>query len=292
MLPLLCAKHNITLKFVCSSHCAVHERWAVCIGGCSRCHHATRQFRLHPHAGGWPQWPLRSGRPHCQLCHLSVYCQLLWHQNEGGYERWMLLITGGSKSMQLLYPCFRLPYGHYYLSSLYSSGRKRFCYLWEHDLFWVWSGPWTSWINYERQFLWVRRLICFYVVVFGTDQWKGASISCLCLEGWSSSAGIQDQPLRLWWWRWIRFLLLPLSLSAARSEWSSGSPMDSAALKDALMVSRIQKFKFHSITNKSHVFLNVAYLVNWISFIISIKHIFCQVILKCSWSNKYKFQTT
>ncbi len=65
--------------------------------------------------------------------------------------------------------------------------------------------------------------------------------------------------------------------------------MDSAALKDALMVSRIQKFKFHSITNKSRVFLNVAYLVNWISFIISIKHIFCQVILKCSWSNKYKF---
>ncbi len=92
--------------------------------------------------------------------------------------RWVWMVNvinhGGSKSMKLLYPCFCLPYGHYYLSSLYSSGRKRFCYLWEHDLFCVWSGPWTSWINYERQFLWVRRLICFYVVVFGTDQWKEA----------------------------------------------------------------------------------------------------------------------
>lgn len=109
MLPLLCAKHNITLKFVCSSHSAVHERWAVCIGGCSRCHHATRQFRLHPHAGEWPQWPLHSGRQHCQLCHLSVYCQLLWHQNEGGYERWMLLIMGGERAWNCCIPVLVYP---------------------------------------------------------------------------------------------------------------------------------------------------------------------------------------
>lgn len=151
--------------------------------------------------------------------------------NHGGERAWNCCIT------VLVYPMVTI-----ICPPLYPSGRKRFCYLWEHDIICVWSGPWTSWINYERQFLWVRRLVCFYVSFLVTISGRGPRISCLCLEGWSSSAGIQDQPLRLWWWRWIRFLLLPLSLSTARSEWSSGSPMDSAALKDALMVSRIQKF--------------------------------------------------
>lgn len=83
---------------------------------------------------------------------------------------------------------------------------------------------------------------------------KGPSISCLCLPGWSSSAGIREQQLRRWWRRWTRFLLLPPYLSRAHSEWSSGSPRDSAPLKDALMVSRILKLLFYSTTNKSQVF--------------------------------------
>lgn len=83
--------------------------------------------------------------------------------NHGGERAWHCCIT------VLVYPMVTI-----ICPPLCPSGRKRFCYLWEHDVIRIWSGRWTSWINFEGQFLWVRRLICFYAEVFGYNQWKVA----------------------------------------------------------------------------------------------------------------------
>lgn len=56
---------------------------------------------------------------------------------------------------------------------LFPSGRKWFCYLWEHDDVWVWSGHWTSWISYERQCLWVRGGSSRHMHFWNSPWWSG-----------------------------------------------------------------------------------------------------------------------